>query len=118
MCDPGLLISIGLTVSNVSLAMPIRYDLVIAEVNVSRLNDLLNPSKAIAIQIHNLLVSDNSPAPSVIDKPLTIAKANNIQRLPQAYTAFVKPVKQTQLLKVTPILVDFAEVEVNKASCK
>jgi hypothetical protein len=64
-------------------------------------------------------VSENSPAPSVIDKPLSIAKSSKDElRLSQTYTAFVKPVKQTQLLKVTPTLIDFDEVEVSKASCK
>ena len=75
--------------------------------------------QAIAIQIHNPLVSENSPAPSVIDKPLSAMKTNKgEQRLSQTYTALVRPVNQTQLLKVTPTLIDFSEVEVNKASCK
>ncbi|XP_046843300.1 centrosomal protein of 192 kDa-like [Xenia sp. Carnegie-2017] len=37
-------------------------------------------------------------------------------RLSQTCTAFVKPMKQVQLLSITPTLIDFAEVEVNKAS--
>ena len=64
-------------------------------------------------------MSGDSPAPSVIDKPLPIIKTSREeQRLSQTYTAFVKPVKQTQLLKITPTLIEFAQVEVNKASCK
>ena len=79
----------------------------------------LYPIQAIAIQIHNPLVSEDSPAPSVIDKPLPIIKTSrDEQRLSQTYTAFVKPVKQSQLLKITPTLIEFAQVEVNKASCK
>lgn len=78
--------------------------------------------QAIAIQIHNTLVNDNSPAPSVINKQLTIEMQSRedrkSSRLSQTCTAFVKPMKQVQLLSITPTLIDFAEVEVNKASCE
>jgi hypothetical protein len=65
-------------------------------------------------------VSEGPPAPSVIDNPLSVIKTSKGEPrlLSHTYTAFVKPVKQTQLLRITPTLIDFAEVEVNKASCK
>ena len=67
----------------------------------------------LAIQIHRHLVCEGSPAPVMINKPLTVLDPERDKSLLQTYT---KTQKHSPPLTVTPKIIEFPETEVGKVS--
>ena len=67
----------------------------------------------LAIQIHRHLVCEGSPAPIMINKPLTVLDPERDKSLLQTYT---KTQKHSPPLTVTPKIIEFPETDVGKVS--